>query len=186
MIGPGFLSHHQGSANSECAMRVKNTSSYPSERIKDLLRFAFRGVQDAGVEVHVKGSSRGARGYAYGGIPSIANVAKDARYLVTVGLPKDKELPTQTWGTKSIKKLFPEGIPLENWEDVLVYIGAHEARHIWQVQRKRRTGKGGKREYDADKFSYRRLNDWRVATDRDPIPKVKQPNPFETRLQAKK
>ena len=167
-------------------MRVKNTSSYPTARVKEILRFAFRGVKDAGVEVHVKGASRGARGYAYGGIPSIANVAKGARYLVTIGLPEDTHrLPKKTWGTKSIKKLFPRGIPLESWEDALVYIGAHEARHIWQVQRKRRTGKGGKREYDADKFSYRRLNDWRAATDRDPIPQVKQPNPFETRLQAK-
>ena len=168
-------------------MRVKNTSSYPTDRVKEILRFAFRGVKDAGVEVHVKGSSRGARGYAYGGIPSIANVAKDARYLVTIGLAKDRDLfPKQTWGTKSIEKLFPEGIPLENWEDILVYIGAHEARHIWQYQRRRRTGKRGKGEYDADKFSYRRLNDWRAATDRDTTPQVKQPNPFETRLQAKK
>ena len=81
MIGPGFLSHHQGSPNNECAMRVKNTSSYPTDRVKEILRFAFRGVKDAGVEVHVKGSSRGALGYAYGGILSIANVAKDAHYL---------------------------------------------------------------------------------------------------------
>ncbi len=38
----------------------------------------------------------------------------------------------QISGMKSIEKLFPEGLPLENWEGVLVYIGSHEARHICQ------------------------------------------------------
>lgn len=162
-------------------MRIKNTSPYPTERVKELLRFAFRGIADAGVEVHVKGTTtKRYGGLAYGGIPHIANVAATTRYLITIRLPRNEDslLPVMKAGTKRLRRLYPEGIPIENWEDLLVFIGAHEGRHIWQYQRRKRTGKRGKGEYDADKFAFKQLNAWRTATGREPVPPIKQPNPF--------
>jgi len=157
-------------------MLVTNTSPYPAARIYELLQFAFRGVNDANVEVHVKGSdTRLFAGRAYNGIPAISNTAESSRFLVVIRLArKPKILPTSI--KPSVKRLlrgYPDGFPLEGWEDVFVYVAVHEARHIWQFQRTSRTGKGGKREYDAEKFAFQRLNAWRQTTGRSDIPRLK-------------
>ena len=160
-------------------MRVTNTSAYPLEECKRLLVFAARGVRDSAIEVHVKGG-RWCRGTFYEDIPREANVARTSNALITISIPADG-VPKRTWCQKCLKriaKLWPEGIPLENWQDWLVYIGAHEFRHVWQAQRRERTGRAGKCEYDASKFGLKRLNAWREATGREPVPAVKQPNPF--------
>jgi hypothetical protein len=154
-------------------MLVTNTSPYPAARIYELLHLAFRGINDAAVEVHVKGSdTRLFAGRAYNGIPAISNTAESSRYLVVIRLARNpKILPTNI--KPSVKRLlrgYPDGFPLEGWEDVFVYVAAHEARHIWQFQRTLRTGKGGKREYDAEKFAFQRLNAWRQTTGRSDIP----------------
>lgn len=158
-------------------MRVTNTSRYDLQRIKELLEFSARGVKDSGVEVHVKNSSRGWKAYAYSEIPYIANVAATSKYLITIHT--SQWLPSTTWtNVQRIDRLWPEGIPLDSWEDVFVRIAAHEFRHIWQFQRTERTGKGGKGEYDAEKFAFKRLNQWRGATKRLAVPALPQPNPF--------
>ena len=152
------------------ALLVKNTSPYPTTQVKSLLHFAFTDVLHAGVEVHVKGSSRSYRGRAYDGIPGIANVDDTAHYLVTIGLSRTRKgLPLRVNpGTKRLQRQYPEGLPVDDWEDVLVYVAAHEARHIWQFQARRQRKKIALSEVDADIFAIRQLNEWRRATDRNP------------------
>jgi hypothetical protein len=161
--------------NKNC-MHVTNTSPYPAARINELLPFAFRGVNDTGVEIHVKGSgTRTFAGRAYNGIPTIANVAESSRYLVVIRLARKPEILPRNIkpGVKRLLRGYPDGFPLEGWEDVFIYVAAHEARHIWQFQRTKRTDKRGLGEYDAEKFAFQRLNAWRQTTGRPTVPAIK-------------
>lgn len=162
-------------------MRVKNASSYPIDELRLLLHFAARGTQSAGVEIHVKNRQRRISGCVFrGGIPPEARVGPRAEHLMILRLPKDPaNMPRAAWGhTKRLHRLWPHRIPLDFWQDAVVLLAAHEFRHIWQLQRAVRTGRRGKLEYDAEKFAYLRLNAWRRHTGREPVPPVKQANPF--------
>ncbi|MEM7130239.1 MAG: hypothetical protein AAF702_28165 [Chloroflexota bacterium] len=159
-------------------MIVKNTTSKDTKQLKQLLNFAAKGVADKHVEVHVKNGSNGWRATAYDGIPNIANVSPKAQYLITMRM--GNEVPDTSWtNVKRIKNLYPNGIPIDSWEDNFILYMAHEFRHIWQYQRTERTGKRGKGEYDAEKFAFKRLNEWREHTDRESVEPVKQANPFQ-------
>lgn len=148
------------------ALWLKNTSPYPQSRIELLLSFAFATVLDYGVEIHIKGSSSSYKGRAYDGIPQIANVVDGAMYLVTIGLARTRSLlPSHVRpGTKRQRKLYPDGILVRDWEDILIYVGAHEARHIWQFKTRRKSGEQPISEVDADKYAIRRLSEWRIET----------------------
>jgi hypothetical protein len=152
------------------ALLVKNTSPYPTIQVESLLHFAFVDVLHSGVEVHVKGSSRSYRGRAYDGIPRIANVDDSARFLVTIGLSRTRRgLPLRVNpGTKRLQQQYPDGIPVNDWEDVLVYVAGHEARHIWQFQARRQSKMVALSEVDADTFAIYQLNEWRRVTGREP------------------
>ncbi len=159
-------------------MRVKNTSIFDISELKRLLNFAARGVRDNGVEIHIKNSRAGWHGNAYPELPSLAKVASKTEYLITLRMPKEY-IPEITWTPiVGINRLWPQGIPLDSWQDIFLFIAAHEFRHIWQFQRTARTGRAGKGEYDCEKFAHSRLNQWRQATDRQPVLPIKQPNPF--------
>ncbi len=150
---------------------VRNTSPYPTTRVESLLNFAFDEILHAGIEVHVKGSNRSYRGRAYDGIPRMANVSDSARYLVTIGLSRKKSgLPLRvTLGTKRLQRKYPDGVPVDDWEDVLIYVAAHEARHIWQFQARRQERKMALSEVDADTYAIYQLNEWRRLSGRDPF-----------------
>jgi hypothetical protein len=151
------------------ALIVRNTSPYPTIRVESLLNFAFDGILHAGIEVHVKGSSRTYRGRAYDGIPRMANVSDSACYLVSIGLSRVKSrLPLRvTLGTKLLQRKYPDGVPVDDWEDVLVYVAAHEARHIWQFQARRQKRKMALSEVDADTYAIYQMNEWRRMSGRD-------------------
>jgi len=145
---------------------LKNTSPYPQVRLELLVSFAFAEVIDYGIEIHVKGSSAGYKGRAYDGIPKIANVVDGAKFLVTIGLSRIRaKLPSRVGpGTKRQQRLYPEGISVRDWEDIMIYVSAHEARHIWQFSARRKSGKQPISEVDADKYAIQKLSDWRVET----------------------
>jgi hypothetical protein len=153
---------------SDVSLFVKNTSPYPTERVRELLHFSFNEVYGIGVEIHVKGSSRTFRGRAYDGVPRMANVLSGARYLVTIGLAKARRnLPDQVGpGTKRLKCRYPHGLAIESWEDLLIYVAAHEARHIWQFQARHQGVVHPISEVDADEFAIQRLNEWRQTSGR--------------------
>jgi hypothetical protein len=171
-------------------MRLKNTSTVPTERLQPLLDFAARGTVTARTSVHAKRDGSGhLHGYCYWGIPSMANVPPGTVCLITLHLPADLCRYPRIWyiHVKRLRAKFPAGFPLDSWQDGVVALAAHEFRHKWQADRRKRaiarTGKrpSGKREYDADLFALRRLNDYRVSTGRPAIPEAKQPNPFARR-----
>ncbi len=130
-----------------------------------LLPFAFDQINAQGVEVHIKGTSAPYRGRAYDGIPGLARTQPESRFLVIVALSRvKKRLPGRIYlGSKRLAKQFgPEGVPVAGWEEIFVYISAHEARHIWQFRRRRDTGQRGLREVDAEQYALARLAAWRM------------------------
>lgn len=168
------------------AMKIKNTSRIATEKIRPLLEFASRRVNDSRVEVHIKHSrSDWFSGMAYANPHGNCFCSVDARtkYLITLKIPPRKNNDNVTelcyWSRlKRLQLIYPDGFPLETWEDQVIKLTAHEFRHIWQFQRSRKTGKRGKGEYDAEKHALVILNKWRIYTNRQPIPKQKQRNPF--------
>jgi hypothetical protein len=153
------------------ALWLKNTSPYPQQRIELLLSFAFDEVINYGIEIHLKGSSSSYKGRAYNGIPHIANVFDGAKYLVTIGLARTRAmLPTHlNPGTKRQQELYPDGIKVRGWEDILIYVAAHEARHVWQFKTRGESGKQPISEVDANNYAIQKLSNWRVETGGVPI-----------------
>lgn len=180
-------------------MRVRNSSIYATHWIMPLVEFASRGVNTSATMLDVIDTTTTLRGWAMHGKMVresgrfkqwtdtwIPKYPKTVEYVVRLYLPSDMtRVPSTAWFKTplGITRLWPNGIPLESDEDRIVSLAAHEFRHIWQYKRcraERRAGKKskGRGEYDAEKFANRRLNEWRIATGREPVLAVKQPNPF--------
>lgn len=152
-------------------MVLKNTSPYDERAMGALLAFAFGEIDQGGVEVHVKGTRLPYRGRAYDGIPALANVASHSQFLVIIALSRRRRgLPaTVHLGSKRLARHFAQGVPVEGWQDLFLFVAAHEARHIWQFRRRRATGQGGLREVDAEQYALARLDEWRRAGGRRPL-----------------
>jgi hypothetical protein len=79
---------------------------------------------------------------------------------------------------------YPEGLPMDSWQDNFIMLAAHEGRHVWQFLRNKRLRAQGKKrkqttEVDANNHGVRIFNKWREKTGRSPIEAIKQANPFE-------
>lgn len=174
-------------------VRIYNTSKLPIEELEPLIRFAARGVVDSRVVVKCKrGRRTGPHGccyyFGFRGEPITPNIPIGTRALITMHLPD----PTSTawpmkWGNNyrlvRLGKMYPH-VPFESWADFVVYLTAHEFRHVWQADRSRRMSRAGKvasgkGEHDAEKHGIKMLSRWRVQTGRTPIAQVKQENPFK-------
>ncbi len=170
-------------------MRLHNQSKMSTSDLRKWLKFAARGTRDSGVDVIVNDNflpfgwayDLGQR--TYPPKPRISEppipISKTAKWLVILNTPSNPVVQKRTFtDMRSIKKLWPKGLPLEEADDYLVWLAAHEFRHVWQYQRTDRTGKMDNAEYEAEKFSMRGVNEWREHTGRKPTPAIKQPNPF--------
>lgn len=157
-------------------MRIKNSSSYATAEIEPLLKFAARGIKDSGVEVHIQDTRAGSySGWAANHIPDSVDCAATSRYVVMLRFGEWTGQMKRINPQATVRRRYPDGVKFETWQDMVVYVAAHEFRHIWQYQRTERTGKRGKREADAEKFAVRRLNEWREETGRVPLPETKEP-----------
>lgn len=75
-------------------------------------------------------------GRAYGGVPSVANVANGTKWLVTLTIPtrpQDATFP-YVWHYHTRAKTAGE-IELQSWQEQLVHLAAHEHRHVVQFAR---------------------------------------------------
>lgn len=168
--------------------------------LRSLIEFGARGIRDAGVEVRAVWTSQGPHGWAAG------------RTYIKLSLPSSpgSKWPNEWWnsyGLVRVAQRFPR-FPLDDWRDCVVYLAAHEFRHIWQ-QRKRMANRlvrvnarvklrsqgvpaadwesmvpakePRRGEHDAELHGLRMLNKYRVATGREAIPEIKQPVPPQFR-----
>jgi hypothetical protein len=162
-------------------MILKNTSQYDTDQLKELIEFAACGIGHKNIELHVQGTDWGLRGRCFSRPFDYRVRVRSTKItnLITMKLPPLDKMPKESWThVKRIKALWPDEIGFADWRDAVLFIAAHEFRHVWQNKRKKRTGKRGKREYDAEKFAFLRLNKWREATGRQSFPPRKQDNPF--------
>ena len=175
-------------------MRVRNESRIPDTTLRPLLDFAAKGTNTADLLVHVIDTTTHFRGWAFGrGSFSKTKYVGDSRwdgrdvqkyppsveYLIRLFIPAtDARMIGPAFShVKRIQQLYPNPPQLATAEDAIVFLAAHEFRHIAQY-RHRRKGKG---EHDAEKWAFAMLAKWYVATDRVPVLPVKQPNPFSPR-----
>lgn len=122
-------------------LTIRNTSRYPADEVRQLVRFALQDVDVRGVHVNVKNSSGPRRGRAYDGVPTISNAPPGAEYLVTIGIGGPEHFPyedgswTQRNGTPIKRRggRWPEET-LEDWREALVSVAAHEGAHVEQFR----------------------------------------------------
>jgi hypothetical protein len=142
--------------------RIRNTSPYPDDEVRSLVRSATRGVDMNRVCVNVKGG-HGLSARAYDGVPSISNAPRSARYLVTIKVGNGVRFPV---GPLNRNGKRPDEVGPRNrfpfftyadWREWLVSAAAHEARHIHQYRH------GSPRsEIDCERFAEEALSRYRI------------------------
>jgi len=125
---------------------------YPHDECRRLVLFASRGVSKRRVSVWIGSRDAGFSGWAY----------RDGRIRLRLG-PKGTLRPMGV-ETKTLRRAYPD-IPCGSWRDVLVFLAAHEFRHLHQFH----YWGGGASEQDADEHAIEMLNKWRTETGRRPI-----------------
>jgi hypothetical protein len=120
---------------------IRNTSKYPDARVRRLVRLAVAEVDMDRVCVNVKNGALG--GGAYNGVPEISNAPRSADYLVTLRLGNGRErwpLGPVNYHFKRPEETGPRNrfpfFVCRDWEEWLVKLAAHEAKHIEQFRNK--------------------------------------------------
>jgi hypothetical protein len=120
-------------------MWIRNTSRYMDDRVRELVLFATAAIDMDAVCVNVKNGSLG--GGAYNGVPEISNAPREARYLVTLRIGRGDEhwpLGPVNYHFKAPDEAGPRNrfpfFVCESWEEWLVKLAAHEAKHIEQFR----------------------------------------------------
>ena len=185
-------------------MRLYNRSSLPDDEVRELAKFAARGVQDNQVLVEVTDTENpGWSGMAWNigtnkpafyhsNLPEryidrywAKGKNSQYRYFILIRVPPLAHRERNwSFGQKWMQKKYPDGLPMSTWQDNFVMLVAHEFRHVWQFLRNKRLRAAGKKrkqttEVDAEKHAVSVCNQWREKTGREPIEAVKLPNPFE-------
>jgi hypothetical protein len=119
-------------------MWIRNTSRYPDDQVRELVRFATRDIDMRNVCVNVKNGELA--GGAYNGVPEISNAPPKAEYLITLRLGRANEWPLgpinyhfKTPEEAGPRNRFPFFV-FDDWREWLVKLAAHEAKHIEQFR----------------------------------------------------
>jgi hypothetical protein len=141
---------------------LRNTSSYPDDEVKRLVEFATKGVNMKKVCVNVKGSSHRWGGRAYSRVPSMSNAPPTARRLLSIRIGSDIGFPIgpKNYHGEGPAAANPNGrfpfYTLHNWQELLVHLAAHEARHVYQFDHRKRIS-----EVDCERFAVKALERFR-------------------------
>lgn len=140
-------------------MVIRNTSRYPTETVRELVKFATAGVDMRRVCVNVKNRWKAAyAGWAYDHVPSISNAPPSSEYLVTLGIGPEEKFPMPEHkrhrgaGTSFPVRRF------DTWQEALVFLAAHEAIHIEQYRERL-----PRSEVQCDAFADHALRRWRES-----------------------
>ena len=112
-----------------------NTSQYPTERIKELLKFALEDVPDEalrGLAISIRNGSSSVAGYAY---PYVCGVSQwisvaGVRRMITMRIGDPSKFPAKNYYSQKYTSVNEQ--IFNDWEEGLIHLTAHEARH--QVQ----------------------------------------------------
>ena len=121
-------------------MWIRNTSRHPVHEVEELVRLATAEVDMRKVCLNVRNGALG--GAAYDGIPEVSNAPRAAKYLITLRLGRgDEEWPLGpvNYHFKSPEETGPRNrfpfFTCNDWQEWLVKLAAHEARHVEQFRR---------------------------------------------------
>jgi len=142
-------------------MRLKNYTDIDTELLREIVRF----VKPAGVskfDVSFKNCAHPFRGMAY---PKGCGYHNSAAPLVIVSIGKKAKYPYKGGG-KHKGGYLPQP-DLYSKTEAVVYITAHELRHIWQGEHPKGWRVWGSRgqysERDACAYAIRKLREWRKS-----------------------
>lgn len=142
-------------------MRLTNTTAIPNGVVRDVLRFVCpSGV--SGYDVKLNNATSGdLKGKAYW---AGSGYHDRACPFVTLYVGPDKKFPSKGGWTVEGKGYLPRPW-LANRTEALVYVAAHELRHLWQAKVPRGYRVWGARgrfsERDADAYALKMLRAWR-------------------------
>ena len=103
--------------------------------------------------------------------PAFSGLAlDDSEVRLRLGPPRMMPYHIEFGGWGELKEKFPYGIPCDGWRDMLVFLAAHEFRHIWQHRRfKMEKPVPSRIEEDANKHGAKILNRYRLLTGREEL-----------------
>jgi hypothetical protein len=141
-------------------MRVKNHTDFPLEKIREVVRFVKPG-DVARFDVRVSNSRHGLAGTAYYAGSSYHRERTSVPFVVVRLTPCEAKFPR-------LHDVGRDGyLPalLLSREEALVFVMAHELRHLWQHKHPRGWRVWGARgrfsERDADAYAIRKVREWR-------------------------
>ena len=110
---------------------IRNASRYPTDEVRQIVKFAMSEVDVRGVCVNVK-RLRGAgwKGWAYEGVPYVSNAPSQADYLITLAVGEALPFPVKPRHIRRGEPMWG----LEDWREAFVFLAAHEAKHIEQYR----------------------------------------------------
>jgi hypothetical protein len=144
-------------------MWIRNTSRHPDDQVDELVRFAVEDVDMDRVCINVKNGELG--GGAYNGVPAISNAPRAADYLVTLRLGTGRErwpLGPVNYHFKRPDETGPRNrfpfFVCHDWQEWLVKLATHEAKHIEQFRNGERCSEIG-----CERFAVAKLEQFRAA-----------------------
>ena len=140
---------------------------YPVAQCVSLIDFAARGVGHRGVAVWLRYTQkiRGRKQLPFSGV-----AINDREVRLRLGPQRIMPANIMFVGWDELIERFPYGVPSDGWRDMLVFLAAHEFRHIWQHrQRKGKPVPDHRIEEDANKHGLKVLNRYRLLTGRDEL-----------------
>lgn len=145
---------------------------YPVAQCVSLIDFAAQGVGHHGVTVWLRHtrcpSKKQCRKWKQPAFSGLALDDKEVR--LRLGPPWIIPASIVFFGWGELNEKFPYGIPSDGWRDMLVFLTAHEFRHIWQHRRLMRKKPVPPRiEEDANKHGVKILNRYRLLTGREEL-----------------
>jgi hypothetical protein len=150
---------------------IRNTSRHPDARVSRLVRFAVDEVDMDRVCVNVKNGALG--GGAYNGVPEISNAPRSADYLVTLRLGNGRErwpLGPINYHFKRPDQAGPRNrfpfFVCHDWEEWLVKLAAHEAKHIEQFRHGHTCS-----EISCERFAVAKLQEFRALRGAEAAPR---------------
>jgi len=109
-------------------MRVLNKTEYPTEEVRELLRFAAKGIRTGGIggiTVTVK------NGKHLSGLTNRSPYSSGPRYSITLRLPQQYPRP---WWTRT-KGEWVETYRVQDWREGLILLAGHEFYHVRQYRK---------------------------------------------------
>ena len=146
-------------------MILKNTSSFLTAEVRQLVTFALRNMDTRKLAVHVKNSRNAYGGRAYKRVPYMSKSYGKAKELITVRIGKPDKFPTTNKLRDRDYGYGGKGSPIityGTWQEAMIGVTAHEGHHIVQFRHNWPLS-----EVECEKVAAKRLEEWKNTHERN-------------------